>query len=194
MSIAQKKRGKGCLLAVLAVVIIPAIIVGAGLSYMKETGHPDVTANSTGNTENAEKNDDVYVNALDFAKISEEECIALIGEPNSIEEWNHNTSEATIRPCKSYYYDKYELVFMQKSDGGYVCVRMKVYDKEIPFDKDTVVQQFGFDKTRNEKDTGVSYRCDALSNNYEYSVDFWVSSYENGIIEMLDITYVSNAF
>ena len=177
MKTTQKKRGHMCLITTMIILAVAGITA---------CGTP------AGKTQE-ETTVDVYVNAMDFKGISESDCVDLVGEPNSVEEWTYESGTAT-RACKSYYYDKYELVFMRTTDQIYVCVRMKVYDKDISFDKDTVVQQFGFDKSRNEKDTGFSYRCDAIDNEQNLYVDFWISSYEDGKIKMLDITYVANAF
>ena len=185
MSTEQKKKGHGCLITVIVFLLV---CVGFTMSIMKA-----YEKETTESTEVETSVADVYVNAMDFKEISESDCVALVGEPNSIEEWNYEKN-GTYVPCKSYYYDKYELVFMRNTDETYACVRMKVYDKDILFDKETVVQQFGFDKTRNVKDTGVSYRCDAISSEHNAAVDFWISCYEDGKIKMLDITYFNNVF
>ncbi|MDF2608915.1 MAG: hypothetical protein K0R92_389 [Lachnospiraceae bacterium] len=105
--------------------------------------------------------------------VSEAELIEMLGQPESIEEWNYESYQSLlgkemIYPIRSLYYNenKYEYKF-----NNNMLQRITITEEFAYEDKNNILPMFGLKKYSNTKitDTNVAYRC---SNCGIY--EFWV--------------------
>lgn len=123
-----------------------------------------------------------------FANITSDELVAILGEPDSIDQGV--CTGAFEIPCTYYDYnsDKVlgEVSFVLVNDN---VVRVTSYNYYSYAGKESVLSCFGIDKGENcaiAGDTGVSlrYRCPS-----ETVDDFWISLIDGDVFGSLQVTY-----
>jgi hypothetical protein len=99
----------------------------------------------------------------DERTVSEGELIEILGEPESIEEWNYESYQSLLGkemkyPIRSLYYNegKYEYKF-----NNNMLLRITITEQFTYEDKNNILPMFGLKKYSNTKitDTNTSYRC-----------------------------------
>lgn len=187
-----KKKGRGCLIAVLIVAFFMICgIVGATASRANKE-----TAGST----NAEVVEDVQ----QFSGISVEALKEIMGDPVAEEEWTNSTSKGEF-PVTTLQYEKnsnhYEFIIAEDA-----VVRLSIYSNQYwngtgdlfsySGDKENILKMFNVDageSARIETDNGVSYVLvsvnDAIA---EFNVQDIDANAEN--FGFVKITYNANYF
>lgn len=115
------------------------------------------------------------------ATVSESKLIDILGDPDEIEEWNHETTSKSY-PIRTLIYGNYKYHF--NSD---MLQRISI-DEEIPYEsKDEILEMFGLKKYKNSsvKDNNFSYRVTNCGVN-----DFW-TQYSDGKLNSIRISYGS---
>ena len=142
----------------------------------------------------AKKNEEpikVVFDAMQFVvdderSITESELIAILGEPESVEEWNYKTTELgrdMEYPIRSLFYDDNNYEYMFNNDH---LQRINIYKETTFADKDDILPMFGLKKYRNTKvkDTGYSYRVSNIDIH-----DLWLYGVDENTVEGVKISY-----
>jgi len=135
------------------------------------------------------------IDATQFSKISTEELVAIMGEPQSIDEymWLIPTTGEKI-PGKTYIYENNKYDFMIIKD---VVTRFNMYneDESIKFnDNEELFALFNINPPNSFKkvaDTNYALRYSSESENIS---DFWVLEIENNSFGIAKITYDSSYY
>lgn len=160
----KRKKGFGCLIAVLLVVFVPTLI---GIVANLATGHQIVSVEES--VINETDNDSVVIEDVNqYSKISSEDLIAKLGDPVSKEAWTNKTSKGNFE-METYLYDinscHYEFVIADNS-----VVRLTIYSEQywngngdlFSFEnKKQIPKMFGVDlseKTRANVDNNITYK------------------------------------
>ncbi len=178
----KEKNGKagccsGCLIGVLIFVILMAVCSVMGDKYISEAEQQMQTQTPTVNTV---FNAPAFINRSDERTFTEQELINVMGEPDSIEEWNFISSTGLEYPIKTLYYDGNEYKFHNDTLRRITLVNPIEYKSVNDF-----LDMFGCKKYANTtiNDTGAAYRA------YNCGVhDLWIG-YENGKTTWVHISY-----
>lgn len=118
------------------------------------------------------------VDVKQFALISPEELIDIMGEPSESEEWTYdNKLVETYRYDDMYHYD---FTFGTMANGEKLLVTFKIYSETYNdangqdfsyHDITDIPLMFGIEDARKNKDTGSAVRFDFGGTNY---YDLWV--------------------
>jgi hypothetical protein len=115
------------------------------------------------------------------ATVSETKLIEMLGDPDEIEEWNHETTSKSY-PIRTLIYENYSYHF--NSD---MLQRISI-EEEIPYEnKDEILGMFGLKKYKNSSinDTNSSYRVTNCGVH-----DFW-TQYSEDKLSSIRISYGS---
>lgn len=123
----------------------------------------------------------------DSKTISESDFVKLMGEPDSIEEWNYEASyqvlvdKTPVYAIRTLYYGNYEYLF--NSD---MLQRINIYDEFSYEDTDDILEMFGLKEYSNTKikNNNVSYRATDCG-----VPDFWVYSMDGDSLNGIKISY-----
>jgi hypothetical protein len=124
----------------------------------------------------------------DERTVTEAELIDMLGEPESIEEWNYQVyQELLLReveyPIRSLFYQGGTYEYKFNNDH----LQRITINMDIPYNKKSdILPLFGLSEYSNSEitDTGVAYR---VTNCGVY--DFWVTKMDNQIIHNIHISY-----
>ena len=113
--------------------------------------------------------------------VSENKLIEMLGDPDEVEEWNHETTSKSY-PIRTLMYGNYKYHF--NSD---MLQRISI-EEEIPYEsKDKILGMFGLKKYKNSSinDTNVAYRVTNCGVH-----DFW-TQYSEDKLSSVRISYGS---
>ncbi|WP_419962107.1 hypothetical protein [Psychrobacillus sp. BM2] len=154
-----------------------------------------------GNSNETNSKVDVLVDANQFARITSEELVALMGEPESIEdyEWSvPKTGESIVGKLYIYQKNKFEFVIFENS-----VARLNVYsgkywgydDSVIEFQsKEDIFSMFNIEPNNNLKkieDTNYALRFSPVSDTV---ADVWIQDIKENTLGVAKITYNLNYF
>lgn len=168
------KKGK------LVFLIIVLLVVGGlvfGISRMLGDPEKYQSANVSSNA----IFDATQFYASEKSTVSEPKLIEMLGDPDEIEEWNHETTSKSY-PIRTLIYGNYKYHF--NSD---ILQRISI-DEEIPYEsKAKILEMFGLKKYKNSsvKDNNFSYRVTNCGVH-----DFW-TQYSDGKLNGIKISYGS---
>ena len=193
----KKKKGRGCLFAVLAVFIIPIIV---GIIANLATKKPIIINEST--TSSKEASFVVLEDANQYSKISTDDLIGKLGEPISKEAWTNKTSKGTFElEIDSYDINSnhYEFIIADNT-----VIRLTIYSDQnwngkgslFSFnDKSQITSMFGIEPSKDSrtKDTNSAY---LISNVSDSIMTFNVQDIDskNKTFGFVKITYDNNYF
>ncbi|KXG78290.1 hypothetical protein [Thermotalea metallivorans] len=175
----KKKKGRAMK------IIVVLLFLGAVITFVGKSGVLTTVQKET----------EILIDVNQFAKITPEELIAIMGEPISKEEWNFTTSKGKF-PTTSYYYDNYEFLVIND-----MVVRMnirsdKYFDdnaESIKFStKKSILKMLNIkydpNRTKLVADTGVSLRFQPVSDKV---ADVWCSLMDgkNKTIDEIKVTF-----
>lgn len=189
----KRKNGK---LALFSFIIALACFIGAGAISTGEIKTGETNENKS--ISEGENDVEMIIDATQFALLSEEELIKLLGEPESRENWNWTNPRQEKYEAVTLTYDEGNQEFML-IDGK--VVRFTYYGKGEKYEDDEhALRMFGINPKDMVQigDTGfaIKYR----KNNRDCKVDeFWLiedsgPSPEANIIGTVKITYDSSYF
>lgn len=102
----KKPKKRGCLkiFLITLAVIFALIVVVFVIAINSDT--------DTTNTDVSDANDNVIFDVTQFANVTPEQLVSIMGEPEDIDEWNYKSEKGDI-PLTSYCYDNdnYEFIF-----------------------------------------------------------------------------------
>lgn len=163
----KKKKGRGCLIAALAIFIIPAFI---GALANLATGKSVVTNEPI--TVNKEDNISIVEDMTQYSGISAEDLISKLGDPVSNDKWTNKTSKGNFE-VETYSYDvnsnHYEFIIADNA-----VVRLSIYSDQnwngkgnlfSYEDKKLIPKMFGVEvsKKSRTKDTNSAYVISQVS-------------------------------
>lgn len=171
-----KKKGHGCLISFVVILLIFCAMFSATVLNVKPV---EVVFDASR----------FYITEDDAMRpMHEAEVTALLGEPESIDEWNYE-SVGLQYPIRSLIYD----------DGNYVyefcndyLVRIQIFEP-FPYDsKKDFLKMFNLSRYSNTQvtvDNNVSYRVSNCG-----VVDFWLIDITENEIKTTYLTYLSGIF
>lgn len=142
----------------------------------------------------------IYIDVNQFSRISSEELIGIMGEPNSREDWNNSTDRGKFL-IEIYEYDGYAFFIADDS-----VVRMNIYSEKyynldgegIEFSSEEGIFDMlnipvDYDKIKRTQDTGFALRYSPVSDKV---ADVWCIGIdkEKGTIEEMKVTFDLNYF
>jgi len=154
-----------------------------------------------GNSNETISKEDVLIDANQFAKITSEELVAILGEPESIEdyEWSvPKTGESIVGKLYIYKKNKFEFVLFDNS-----VARLNVYsgqywgydDSVIEFQsKEDIFSMFNIESNNNMKkieDTNYALRFSPVTDTI---ADLWIQEIQENTLGIAKITYDLNYF
>lgn len=129
----------------------------------------------TGDETEAIKPENVLIDVTQFSKITPEQLIKIMGEPESKETWNYESSNGNVYPTTTYAYKNgdYEFLII---DDKVVEINITASEKNIMkyTDKSSVFSMFGIkpeDTMVEFADTGVALRYESVTSGIE---EFWI--------------------
>ena len=154
----------------LVIIILIAAVFG-GLYYWANQ-EPETRANQ-------------YCNAQEYNFITIKEAKEKLGEPIKKSSWNYKRTDGQIK-IKEYEYEKFNLLFAKdlKTDS-WKCIRLDAY--EVPYEE-FPEELFGLTKDKYAKDNGFTRRSQRTG------VADFKALYEDGVMSVVQITYVDNVF
>lgn len=144
----------------------------------------------------------ILVDVNQFARITPETLVSTMGEPDTKENWNYQTSKGTF-PVTTYFYGAGEYEFLVIDNS---VVRMTIHSakynnkdaKSIKFTTEASILDMLNINSNDERikktvDTGAALRFSPVSDNV---ADVWCSlmDKENKTIDEIKITYNLNYF
>ncbi|GFN35823.1 hypothetical protein [Tepidimicrobium xylanilyticum] len=174
-----KKKPKGCLYIAIAFFVI--VLLGAIIASISDNS-----------SEQAIKEEDIIIDVSQFSRISPEQLIEIMGEPDSKQEWNYKSSNGNTYPTITYVYNNgdYEFLII---DGK--VVEFNIYSSENNIMKYTneasIFPMFGItpaDTMLKVADTGSALRYESVTDKID---DFWIPilNPEEGTIDAVKIIY-----
>lgn len=142
----------------------------------------------------------IYIDVNQFSRISSEELIGIMGEPNSREDWNNSTDRGKFL-IEIYEYDGYDFFIADDS-----VVRMNIYSERyynldgegIEFSSEESIFDMlnipvDYDKIKRTEDTGYALRYSPVSDKV---AEVWCIGIdeEGGSIEEIKVTFNLNYF
>lgn len=116
--------------------------------------------------------------------VSESRLIEIKGEPDEVEDWNHNTGAKSF-PIRTLYYGNFRYHF-----NNDMLHRISADDLKIPYqNKEDILTMFGLSKNINSRvsaETGVAYRVRNLVIN-----DFWIPIMDENYLYAVRISYTA---
>jgi hypothetical protein len=140
-------------------------------------------------------NIDVFFDATRFIvdnerTVSEAELIEMLGEPDSIDEWNYESYQSLLGKeveytIRSLYYNNGTYEYKFNND---MLQRITITEEFQYKSKEDILPMFGLKKYSNTKisDLNVSYRC----SNCGVS-DFWIYDMDENTVNGINISYGS---
>ncbi|WP_438349937.1 hypothetical protein ACP8HI_04505 [Paenibacillus sp. FA6] len=143
----------------------------------------------------------MIINASEFSRLSSQELIANLGEPEKIEDYGWKvpkSGESIVGKLYVYEKNKYEFILFDDS-----VARLNVYsgsymgysDDKFSFEsKDSLFQMFGIEKGEHLKkieDNTLTLRYSPVSDKV---ADFWINNILDGKFDLAKITYNLNYF
>lgn len=139
---------------------------------------------------------DVVVDADQFSKITSEELIDKLGEPEKVEKWNNTKGDGSKYEVNTYYYNSGKYEFLVSDDS---VIRFTVYsDKAMGVsengfkytNEDDIFKMFGIETSSNLNkviDNNVALRYQLVSDKV---ADVWIPAIEkNKTFDIIKITY-----
>lgn len=120
--------------------------------------------------------------------LHESEVIALLGEPESIDEWNYTTALGLEYPIRSLSYNNGNYVYEFNND---YLLRIQIFEPLEYQNRDFFIEMFNLSRYSNttESDNNVNYRA------YNCGVyDLWLMDITDTTIGTSYITYFSGVF
>lgn len=174
----KSKKRKGCLIPIVAVFVLLVAVIAISQSPTSSTQQGNTPSDTV----------KVICDVEQFANITGEELIALLGQPDDISEGT--CTGAFEIPCVYYDYNNEETL----GEVSFALVNNNVakftsYNNYSYAGKENVLACFGIEKSQNcvvAADTGTAlrYRCPS-----EPVDDFWVNLIEDDTFGSLQVTY-----
>lgn len=120
--------------------------------------------------------------------LHEAEVIALIGEPESIDEWTYKTSLGLEYPIRSLSYENGSYIYEFNND---YLLRIQIFESFEYQDRESFIEMFNLSRYSNttEEDSNVNYRA------YNCGVDnLWLMDISETTIGTSYITYFPGVF
>lgn len=177
----KTKRGNGCLISVLISICVIAFIVSNSYKSKDNTVSDQTPivfdAARFWVDENGEKR-----------PMHEQEVISLIGEPESIEEWNYKTGIGLQYPIRSLSYNGGKYIYEFNND---YLLRIQITEPFEYTDRKDFIKMFNLSTYINTTtdDNNINYRA------YNCGVaDLWLMDITDTTIGTTYITYFSGVF
>lgn len=175
----KKTRKSGCLIFIVVVAIF--IFIGSNMNH---------------HSEETESEPQIVFDAARFIveedgqnrPMHEAEVINLIGEPQSIDEWNYTTALGLQYPIRSLSYDDGNYVYEFNND---YLLRIQIFEPFNFENRDNFISMFNLTKYVNTEieDKNINYHA------YNCGVaDLWLMDISDATIGTTYITYFSGVF
>lgn len=127
------------------------------------------------------------MDANKFSRITAEELVKAMGDPESIEDWNYKFGSKTY-PAKTYIYDSGKIEFMLIDNS---VIRLTYYsgNKEQFNNERDIFKMFNIVLSSNMKkvsDTGVALRYQMISDKI---ADIWITGIDKKTFDVVKVTY-----
>lgn len=191
-------RRNGCFTFLIALFIICGILTLIAFLF----GGDSLSTNNAESTSSNNSEIKALIDVNKFARITSEELINLMGDPEEIEDMNYKSPNGNTYPTKTYYYNenKYQFLVIDNS-----VVRMNIFsekynDKDgrsFEFkDEESIFALFSIKTSKNIekiKDTNYALRYHLVSDKI---AEVWVPlmDKQKGIFDEIKITYNLNYF
>ncbi|SHH55063.1 hypothetical protein SAMN02745135_01174 [Caloranaerobacter azorensis DSM 13643] len=173
------RKPRGCLYIIIvffAISVLVSILISMGDNSSRQ----------------AINDEDIIIDVSKFSKITPEQLIEIMGEPESKEEWNFKSRNGNVYPTTTYTYKNGDYEFLVIDNK---VVEFNIYSSENNVmkytDETSIFSMFGItpaDTILKVKGTGTALRYESVTDKIE---DFWIPvlNQEDRTIDIVKVIY-----